>query len=69
MTLVAIYKLVTAVGGWEYETAPATWVAMTTAGIPDTVIDGVNRLRFTPAALTADDYTINGRCGEVRDEG
>jgi hypothetical protein len=68
MTLVALYQSITSIAGWEYETAPSTWVAMAVTGIPSSAIDGVNRLRYTPtAALTADDYTINGRMGEWRD--
>lgn len=70
IVLVITYQSVKSIAGWEYETAPSNWVAMTTAGIPDTVIDGINRLRYTPvAALSADDYTINGQMGEVRDNG
>lgn len=67
MTLVALYQSVTSIAGWEYETALNTWVAMTVAGMPDG--NGSLRLRFTPPALTADEYTVNGRMGEVRDRG
>jgi len=68
-TLVSGYpkKAVESIVGWEYETAPATWVAVTTAGIPSTVIDGINRLRYTvQTALGVAEYIVSGRMGEVR---
>ena len=56
--------------GWEYETAPATWVALPLTGIPATSIDGVNRLRYTvQAAIAAGDYLASFRIGETRDLG
>ncbi len=70
--LIAEFKSVESIAGWEYETEPATWVAMAVTGIPDTAIDGVNRMRFTvPAgdALAVGEYLITGRMGETRDLG
>lgn len=59
-----------AVAGWEYETATDTWVALTPSGIPITVIDGVNRMRYTPTtALATGDYVIRGYMWETRHEG
>jgi hypothetical protein len=59
-----------AVAGWEYETEPDAWVALTPTGIPITVIDGVNRMRYTPTtALAAGDYVIRGYMWESRHEG
>ncbi len=60
------------VTGWRYETAPNTWVNMTGAGIPSSVVDGVNRVEITvqPAdALSEAQYFVNGRNYEVRDRG
>jgi len=40
---------------------------VTTAGIPSTVIDGINRLRYTvQTALGVAEYIVSGRMGEVR---
>ncbi len=56
------------VTGWEYETAPATWVAMAFTGILAANIDGVNRVRYTvQTALATGAYTVTGEMGEVRD--
>jgi hypothetical protein len=69
-TLVSGYpkKAVESIAGWNYETAPATWVALTPAGIPTASIDGVNRVRYTvQTALAAGDYLASFRLGELRD--
>ncbi len=61
---------VESIAGWEYETAPNTWVDMTVSGIPDTAIDGINRVRYTIQAadpLAAGEYIIKGKMGELRD--
>jgi hypothetical protein len=56
--------------GWEYETAPNTWVSMALTGIPTASINGVNRMRYTvQAALAAGDYKVSFRLGELRDLG
>lgn len=69
--LVALYESVVSIVGWEYEDAEDSWNPFTPSGIPEAVIDGTNRMRFTPpVALSADyEYTIYGRMGEARDEG
>lgn len=67
-TLVQTCNSTDSVAGWEYETAPSTWTALTVDGIPDTVIDGVNRVRYTvQSALPVAEYIIKGKMGEVRD--
>lgn len=69
-TLVSGYpkKAVESIVGWEYETAPATWVALTSGGIPAAEIDGINRVRYTVQdVLVVGDYLITMRMGEVRD--
>jgi len=69
-TLIETYKSVVDVTGWEYESTPDTWVALTSAGIPEAAIDGINRVRFTPPdALDTIDIILTGRMGEVRDLG
>jgi hypothetical protein len=68
-TLVSGYpkKAIESIVGWDYENAPSTWVALTATGIPDTVIDGINRLRYTvQTALSAAEYIVAGRLGETR---
>lgn len=61
--------------GWEYETAPDTWVSCTAAGVSPLYADGVNRIRYTVQAgdaLTADNdnnHTVTIEQGEVRDRG
>jgi hypothetical protein len=68
-TLVQTCNSLDSVAGWEYETAPDTWTALTVDGIPDTVIDGVNRVKYTcQTALSAAEYIIKGKMGEIRDE-
>ena len=58
------------IAGWEYETAPNTWVAMTVAGIPSSAIDGVNRMRYTvQTALAAGSYTRSFQLYGTRDWG
>jgi hypothetical protein len=61
------------VTGWEYETEPDSWTAMTVAGIPTAKIDGINRCRYTVQAVDAlttnESYVINGEMGEIRDWG
>ncbi len=64
------YESVISVVGWEYETEPDVWIPLTQYGIPESVIDGKNRMRFTiPDALENGEYIIRGRMGEVRDRG
>lgn len=61
--------------GWEYETAPDTWVSCTAAGVSPLYADGTNRIRYTVQAgdaLTADNdnnHTVTIEQGEVRDRG
>lgn len=65
-------KSVEDITGWSYETAPDTWVDMTVLGIPGTIADGVNRIRYqvqTADALTVGEKYVNGEMGEVRDRG
>ena len=60
-------KSVESIAGWEYESEPDTWVAMTVAGIPSSEIDGINRVRFTvQTVLDAAEYIVKGRMGEYR---
>jgi hypothetical protein len=69
-TLVSGYpkKAVESIVGWERETALNTWIALTPAGIPSAGINGVLRMRYTvQTALSADDYLITFRMGELRD--
>ncbi len=61
-------KVVESIVGWEYETAPATWVALTFGGIPVASIDGVNRVRYTVQdAIAEDSYKFSFRMGEYQD--
>ena len=74
-TLVLEKDLASVPTGWEYETAPDTWVACTAGGVSPLYADGVNRIRYTVQAgdaLTADNdnnYTVTIEQGEVRDRG
>ncbi|MDD5353033.1 MAG: hypothetical protein PHS93_07740 [Candidatus Omnitrophica bacterium] len=70
MTLLRTEKLSEDVSGWTYESTLNTWVAATPAGIPDTAINGTNRMRYTVQAADAfavKEYTLNGRMGETKD--
>lgn len=70
LTEIITYKSVASVAGWEYETAPGVWAAVTAAGIPSTVIDGRNRMRFTPPAeLPVGSIIVTGKMSEWRDLG
>jgi hypothetical protein len=74
MVLVGTFGATASIAGWEYETSAPDpsehWTALTVTGIPSNKINGALRMRFTPPiALSAGDYTINGRLGETRDEG
>ncbi|MFA6471007.1 MAG: hypothetical protein WCU00_03115 [Candidatus Latescibacterota bacterium] len=66
-TVVLECKSIRSVVGWEYETEPGNWTAFTPAGIPKSVVNGINRLRYTVQkedALTANmKYIIKGRVG------
>ena len=69
-TLVSGYpkKAVESVAGWSYETSPSTWVAVTSAGIPSTAINGINRLRYVVQTnLAVNSYLVSGKMGEARD--
>ena len=75
-SLVMERRSVWAIDGWEYEDDTDSWNSLTVAGIPDTVIDGTNRMRYTVQAADAlsvddgsTDYIINGYMGEVQDRG
>ena len=69
MSFLMTRQLVTDITGWDYESTLNTWVAATSAGIPDTAINGTNRMRYTVQAadaLSVKEYTVNGRMGETR---
>lgn len=54
------------IAGWEYETEPDVWIDMTPAGIPLSVVNGINRYRYTiqkADALPIGKYKITVRMG------
>jgi len=70
--VIAAFYTFESVDGWWYETDEDEWVAMTLSGIPNSAVDGINRVKFIVpdgSALTAQEYSITGRMYETRDRG
>ena len=70
--VIAAFYSFESINGWWYETDEEVWEALTFAGIPNSAVDGTNRIKFVVPdadALDVDEYSLNGRMYETRDRG